>query len=151
MSRPSHTLPGLALLASFALLAACSETRTAQAPGSALPPPAAGTGGGTVRPQAYTAPPASTDRRIIGETPLSEGRMADRAAVTAACRTQADRVLVQRDRSEIMREDERDSRQGTFGTPGAFRAPMDQMARRYERDRMADDCVARNTRGTPDR
>jgi hypothetical protein len=60
-------------------------------------------------------------------------------------------VLVQRDRGEIMREDERDSRQGTFDSPFTLRAPLDQMGRRFERDQMARDCVTRNTRGTPDR
>jgi hypothetical protein len=152
MSRPSPTRFGLALLAGLTLAGcAAEETGTLGSRNSALPPP--GPGGApsqqvTGRP--YVAPPA-TERRLIPETPIGEGRGQTQASLAAACNQQADRVLVQRDRSEIMREDERDSRQGTFDSPFTLRAPLDQMGRRFERDQMARDCVLRNTRGTPDR
>ncbi len=156
MSRPSPTpfRPAfrLLLLAGLALAGcAADQTTSLGARNAALPPPGAG---GEPSQQAvgrpYVAPPAA-ERRLIPETPLGEGRLQTPASLAAACNQQADRVLVQRDRSEIMREDERDSRQGTFDSPFQFRAPLDQMGRRFERDQMARDCVLRNTRGTPDR
>ena len=152
MPRLSHSLSRLALLAGLALAGCASEgTSGLGARNSALQPPAPGAAG-PAQPagRAYVAPPA-TERRAIPESPLGEGRLGDRASLVAACNQQADRILVQRDRSEFMREDERDSRQGTYGSPASFRAPMDQMGRRFERDQIARDCVQRNTRGTPDR
>lgn len=153
MSRLSHMLP-LALVAALGL-AGCAAERTAGigSRNSALPPPGPGGGGGSapVAARTYVAPPPAAERRLIPETPLGEGRLNSGASLTAACNQQADRMLVQQDRSEIMREDERDSRQGTFGSPYQFRAPIDQMARRFDRDRIARECVTRNTRGTPDR
>ncbi len=153
MPRLSFSLSRLALLAGLALAGCAAEPPMAVAPrNSALPPP--GAGGAASAPMVgrpYVAPPPAADRRAIPESPLGEGRLNDRASLAAACNQQADRVLMQRDRSELMREDERDSRQGTFGSPSTFRAPLDQMGRRYERDQIARDCVTRNTRGTPDR
>ena len=157
MPRPSPLPLRLAVLAGFALatplLAGCAAEQpgTLGARNSALPPP--GPGGAPVSQATgptYVAPPP-VERRLIPETPLGEGRLQTQASLAAACNQQADRILVQRDRSEIMREDERDSRQGTFSSPFQFRAPLDQMGRRFERDQIARDCVVQNTRGTPDR
>ena len=152
MSRPSSHRFRLVLLAGFAL-AGCvaEETASLGTRNSALPPPGAGGAPSQqVVGRPYVAPP-TTERRVIPETPIGEGRGQTQASLAAACSQQADRVLVQRDRSEIMREDERDSRQGTFDSPFTLRAPLDQMGRRFERDQMARDCVLRNTRGTPGR
>ena len=151
-SAPFPSALGLALLGALTL-GGCA----AEAPGSlgarnsALPPPGAGGApSAQVASRPYVTPPPA-ERRLIPETPIGEGRGQTQASLAAACNQQADRVLVQRDRGEIMREDERDSRQGTFDSPFQFRAPLDQMGRRFERDQIARDCVLRNSRGTPDR
>ncbi len=157
MSRPPHPTLRLALLAGLTLgglaLGGCAEQQSSSlGPRNTAPAPPAGGAPGATAPGGYTyvAPPP-VERRLIPESPLGEGRIRDQASLAAACNQQADRTLVQRDRSEIMREDERDSRQGTFSSPFQFRAPLDQMGRRYERDQIARECVLRNTRGTPDR
>jgi hypothetical protein len=157
MPRPTHLLSALALLAGLGLLAGCADRSPATASGSrpdlALPPqggPAGPSVGITQpRPASAAAAPAPAGR-AIGETPLaSEGRLSDPNVLAAACREQADRILRQRDRSELMREDERDSRLGTFDSTYQLRAPLDQLGRRFERDNLARDCVIRNARGIP--
>jgi hypothetical protein len=156
MSRPSQTFPGPALLAGLILLAGCSPSRPpAGAENLALPPAGgvASSGGRVVQsPPASTAPAAPVGRPI-GETPLPiQGRPNDPAAVAAACRTWADQVIVQRDRSQLMREDERDSRLGIFNdSPFQLTTPTDRMGRQFERDRIARDCVQQHSQGTPDR
>jgi hypothetical protein len=153
MPSPSLHRFSLVLLAGLALAGCAAEQSSSLGTRNSAMPPPAGAGGASnaqASSRPYAAPPAS-ERRLIPETPIGDGRGQTQASLAAACTQQADRVLVQRDRSEIMREDERDSRQGTFDSPFQFRAPLDQMGRRYERDQIARDCVLRNTRGTPDR
>lgn len=149
MLRPSSLLL-------LALLAGCAD-RGAPRDAALLAPPPGGPGVATApnAPVRAAAPAAAPHARRpgtpIGESPLGDGPIRDSAQLAAACRSLADRIVAQRDRSEIMREDERDSRQGTFDSPFQFRAPIDQMGRQVERDRIARDCVARNGRGTPER
>ncbi len=152
MPRPPLSTLILALLASLTLAGCAAEQPGTLGARSGAPAPPIVGGPGTTAPGGYTyvAPPPQ-ERRPIPESPLGEGRIRDQAGLAAACNQQADNTLRQRDRSEIMREDERDSRQGTFSSPYQFRAPLDQMGRRFERDQIARDCVLRNTRGTPDR
>ena len=151
--RLSYRFPLLAL-AGFALLAGCAEDAP---PPNVLrqPPPgapsAAAAPGAPVRAQLPGQAATAAAGRPIGETPLGEGRLSDPRALDVACREYADQVIAQHDRSELMREDERDSRLGSFSGASTFRAPTDRMGRRFERDNIARDCVARNARGTPER
>jgi hypothetical protein len=77
--------------------------------------------------------------------------MREQAGIAAGCRQEADRIVVQRDRGQLLREDERDSRLGA--DIGAFnlRTQTDRMGRQFERDRIADACIRDNTRMAPDR
>lgn len=69
------------------------------------------------------------------------------ASIRAACRAEADRVMANRERGQIMRADEREARIGSLDGSG-LRRPSDSLGERFERDRMIEDCVARN-RATP--
>jgi len=75
---------------------------------------------------------------------------ADRSAVAAACRTQAERVVNYRDRGQTMRHDDYNARVGTTSYLGP-QVITDQIAQTYERDRMAAECVrgANNQRPDP--
>jgi hypothetical protein len=88
--------------------------------------------------QTFTAPPPSQAVR-------------DRAAVAAACRTEADRIVVTRDRGQMMRDDERDARVGTDASIFARRTETDRLGRQFERDRIAAECLQENTRTPPRR
>jgi hypothetical protein len=69
------------------------------------------------------------------------------ASIRAACRAEADRVMANRERGQIMRADEREARIGAL-EGGGLRRTSDSLGERFERDRMVEDCVARN-RATP--
>ncbi|MFN6954028.1 MAG: hypothetical protein ACK4PG_04440 [Acetobacteraceae bacterium] len=69
------------------------------------------------------------------------------AGIRAACRAEADRVMANRERGQIMRADEREARIGAL-EGGGLRRPSDSLGERFERDRMIEDCVARS-RATP--
>lgn len=102
-------------------------------PGSAVPV----NPGTPSRPsEIYTGPAAETRR--------------DQAAVAAACRRDADRIIAFRDRGQLMREDERASRLGADVGPYPLLS-MDtrQLSRLYERDRIADECVRQNSASPP--
>lgn len=86
--------------------------------------------------QVITAPPPSPVVR-------------EQAAVAAACRSDADRIITTRDRGQLMREDERDARVGTQGSIYAQRGETDRLGRIFERDRIAADCVQQNTQLPP--
>jgi hypothetical protein len=77
--------------------------------------------------------------------------MRDQAALAAACRADADRIVTFRDRGQRMREDERDARIGTDASIYARRSETDRLGRIYERDRLASNCVQENTRTAPQR
>ena len=77
--------------------------------------------------------------------------MRDQAALAAACRADADRVIMTRDRGQLMRDDDRDARVGTDASIYARRTETDRLGRIYERDRIAEDCVQQNTRTPPQR
>jgi hypothetical protein len=64
----------------------------------------------------------------------------DRAALVEACRRDADRVVLYRDRGQLMREDERDARIGTDSSIYARRIETDRLGRVFERDRLAAEC-----------
>jgi hypothetical protein len=90
--------------------------------------------------QVFTAPAAPPGQGV------REG-----AALAAACRQDADRIIQFRDRGQLMREDERDARVGTDSSIYARRTETDRLGRLFERDRLAADCVQQNTRAAPQR
>ncbi len=138
-------LPLLALLA--AGLAACGGADPAIVPASPLlgaprtapagPPTAVPANPGTPsRPgEIYTGPAAVTRR--------------DEAAVAAACRREADRIVTFRDRGQLMREDDRDARVGTDASIYARRMETDRLSRLFERDQIAAECIRQNTGSPP--
>jgi hypothetical protein len=75
----------------------------------------------------------------------------DRAAAAAACRQDADRVVLYRDRGQLMREDERDARIGTEQSIYARRVETDRLGRLFERDRIAAECLEQDPRPAPPR
>jgi hypothetical protein len=64
------------------------------------------------------------------------------ASIRNACRIEVDRVMTNRERGQIMREDEREARIGSLDGSGMRRA-SDSLGERFERDRMVADCVSR--------
>ncbi|MEN0072843.1 MAG: hypothetical protein AAGC69_00570 [Paracraurococcus sp.] len=132
-------LPGLAL----AGLAACAGggRDPAIGPVSFAPPP----------PREGPPPVIPSNPGGVYVAPPPGRAMQDQAAVAAACRRDADRIIVTRDRSQLMREDERDSRVGSQASIYSQRAETDRLGRLFERDRLADQCVQENTRTPPQR
>ena len=121
-----------------AVLAGCAGSATPPPRFSAAPPspstagrPASRAGVGTN----FAAPPPAQGAR-------------DRAAVAEACRRDADRVVLYRDRGQLMREDERDARIGTDSSIYARRIETDRLGRVFERDRIAAECVDQQGTGS---
>jgi hypothetical protein len=110
---------------------------------------------GCAAPAPRQAVPATPAPRVAGpatyQSPAPNPAMRDRAAVAASCRDQADRTLVQRDRGQILREDERDSRLGSDATAFSLRSQTDRLGRQFERDRIAEECVRMNLEAPPSR
>lgn len=67
-------------------------------------------------------------------------------ATVAACREQSLRVISRQDRSQLIREDERDSRLGSESTPYSLRTQTDRLGREFQFERMVNECVRQNTR-----
>jgi hypothetical protein len=133
-----HSLPGLIAAALLATsLGACGRPDRPPAPAAAGPmtPRAAMP---TAPGQTFAVPPPSQAMR-------------DQAALAAACRADADRVIMTRDRGQMMREDERDARIGTDASIFARRTETDRLGRLFERDRIAAECLQQNTRTPPQR
>ena len=129
-SDPAVTPPG-------PTFAAPRATTPARPPADPIAPRP--TGPGPIAPgQVFTAPAPGEATR-------------DRAGLAAACRQDADRIVVYRDRGQLMREDERDARIGTDSSIYARRGESDRLGRIFERDRIAADCVQQNTRSAPQR
>ena len=82
--------------------------------------------------QSFASPPPSQATR-------------DRAAVAEACRRDADRIVLYRDRGQLMREDDRDARVGTDASPFARRFETDRLGRVFERDRIAAECMQQDS------
>jgi hypothetical protein len=99
-----------------------------------LPPPVA------MRP----LPPRAGSGPTFASPPPSQA-VRDRAAIAEACRRDADRVVLYRDRGQLMREDERDARVGTDASIYARRAETDRLGRGFERDRLAAECLEQGT------
>ncbi len=99
------------------------------------------------------AGPATAPARVAAgssyRAPPPDAATRDRAAIAAACRQEAERIIVRQDRGQLMREDERDNRLGSEFNLFANRSEMDRLGRRYELQRMTEDCVRDNTRAVP--
>lgn len=136
-------LPGL-VLAGLALAACAGGGRDPAISSVSVAPSAARAG--AAGPVAGLAAP--------GQGPTAPGAgqaVRDQAAVASACRRDADRIIVTRDRGQLMREDERDSRIGSQASIYSLRAETDRLGRLFDRDRLADQCVQENTRAAPQR
>lgn len=112
-------LPFPALLLAAAMAASCAP--------SAPPPPVSVTG--------LVQPPP----RAAAAGPRSE--QLSRDALVEACRREATRVVLYRDRGQQMRTDESDSRVGVQASIPTLRAETDRLAQQFERDRLAEECV----------
>jgi hypothetical protein len=141
MTRPTPRPFPPVCLAVVALLGlgACAGRDPAVAPAS---PTFAG-------PRPAAAAPVAPGRPFSAPAPGQGVR--DQAALAAACRQDADRIITTRDRGQLMREDERDSRIGSQASIYAQRTETDRLGRIFERDRIAADCVQENTRTAPQR
>ncbi len=65
--------------------------------------------------------------------------------IEEACRREAERVVLFRDRGQQMRIDEGESRLGSQASIPSSRAQSDIAGRSFERDRLARDCVRQST------
>jgi hypothetical protein len=142
----------LLLAAPWALLAlAGCDTGPDPAVSAAAGRPVTGVASGTAPAGGGTAPRLPNAPGQVFAAPAPGAGMRDQAAIAAACRQSADRIIVTRDRGQLMREDERDSRVGSQASIYSQRTETDRLGRRFERDRIAADCVQENTRTPPTR
>ena len=111
------------------------------------PPPGATAYAAPPRPAGRPAPPAPSRSQTFASPSPSAGTR-DRAAAAEACRRDADRIVLYRDRGQLMREDERDARVGTDASIYARRAETDRLGRAFERDRIAAECLEQDPRTT---
>jgi len=134
----------LLLLAGAVLAAApgCGGTGPERAPR-----PSAAIPSGPLPPPVRRPSPAANGGTAFAAPPPSQA-VRDRAAAAEACRQDADRVVLYRDRGQLMREDERDARVGTDSSIYARRTETDRLGRVFERDRIAAECL-RQDPGTP--
>ncbi len=112
--------------------------------GGDAPPPRAAAPVAAAAPAGRPAPRAGTGPAIDAPQPAQAAR--DRAAVAESCRRDADRVVLYRDRGQLMREDERDARIGTEQSIYARRVETDRLGRLFERDRIAAECLDQDPR-----
>ena len=61
-------------------------------------------------------------------------------ALAARCRAEAERLVLFRDRGQTMRNEEMDTRSGTFSAASA-NAQSDRLGQRFELDRITQDCI----------
>jgi hypothetical protein len=83
---------------------------------------------------------------LLGACAAPAPRSADQQqqdATNAACRQEAERVMRFRDRGQLMRQDEPESRLGSGAFSGATTGSMspDRLSSRFQQDRMIDECV----------
>ncbi|MCK8783475.1 hypothetical protein M0638_03645 [Roseomonas sp. NAR14] len=78
--------------------------------------------------------------------PIDATSREPRQSIADACRDAATRVVVRRDRGELLREEEAGARLGTLNYQGAnLRAETDRLGRLHQRDQLMADCVRANT------
>ncbi|MBW8268595.1 hypothetical protein [Caldovatus aquaticus] len=97
---------------------------------------------------AAPAPPVSVSG-LVQPTPRGPGaapggERVSRDALVEACRREAERVVLYRDRGQQMRTDEGESRVGVQANIPTLRAETDRLAQQFERDRMVEECVRRH-------
>lgn len=138
MIRPESLLLGAALAAALGCAEREAPRQAIYAPPSAAAPGAPGA--------ARRVPPQAG---VGSRAPSPTGR--DRAALLQACRNDADRALLYRDRGQLMREDERDARVGTDASIYARRMETDRLGRAFERDRVAAACLEQDPQSPPAR
>jgi hypothetical protein len=114
------------------------------------PPPGFAAPSAALAPAARRSPAAANAGSTFASPPPSQA-VRDRAAVAEACRRDADRVVLYRDRGQLMREDERDARIGTDSSIYARRVETDRLGRVFERDRLAAECLEQDPRTPPSR
>jgi hypothetical protein len=113
--------------------------------GNDAPPPSSATAMPPVAAAGRPAPrPGAAPAQSFVSPPPSQA-VRDRAAVAEACRRDADRVVLYRDRGQLMREDDRDARVGTDASPYARRFETDRLGRVFERDRIAAECLQQDS------
>jgi hypothetical protein len=88
--------------------------------------------------EVYASPPPTATQR-------------DQAAVIAACRQQAERIILERDRGQLMREDEQAARVGASSSVADSQFMTTRLGRVFARDRLMEDCVEANRAGPPRR
>ena len=126
-------------------LSGCAATEPA------LGPPPAASAAGTNAAAVFAVGPPAPGRPVTVRVPPPGPVQDNDAALAAACRTEAERVILLRDRGQIFREDERDARLGIEGTIYELRTPLDRLGRAYAADQLATDCVRQNSHTGPAR
>jgi len=96
-----------------------------------------------------TAAPAAPGQTFAAPAPSPAQR--DAAALAAACRSEADRIIALRDRGQLLREEERDARLGSDASIYDLRVPIDRLGRQFARDQVMDECILQNQQTTPRR
>ncbi|MBX9702052.1 MAG: hypothetical protein K2X74_21635, partial [Acetobacteraceae bacterium] len=90
-------------------------------------------------------PPMATPRPgEVYNAPAPTAAQRDQAAVIAACRQQAERTILQRDRGQILREEEQAARVGASTSVADSQFTSDRLGRVFARDRLVEDCVEAN-------
>jgi hypothetical protein len=111
--------------------------------GSNAPPPSSAAAIPPVAGRPAPPRPGAAGQSFVSPPPSQATR--DRAAVAEACRRDADRIVLYRDRGQLMREDDRDARVGTDASPFARRFETDRLGRVFERDRIAAECLQQDS------
>jgi len=148
---PPAALLGAVAVVGLAAAAACAPEPPGAARAFAAPPPsrtgaaAASTAGPTAALPAPIAPGSGRGGppTTYVSPPLTPAQR-DQAEIVATCRNQAEQIILQRDRGQLLREDERDARIGASASIYDLRAPIDRLGRGFARDRLAEDCVDAN-------
>ncbi|HEY4252849.1 MAG TPA: hypothetical protein VGM87_16680 [Roseomonas sp.] len=74
-------------------------------------------------------------------SPVTATTSNDAPTIEAACRREAERAVLYRDRGQQMRLDEGENQAGGLGSVTAVRARSDAAGQIVERDRLARECV----------
>jgi hypothetical protein len=80
-----------------------------------------------------------------GTTAAAPGQRQQRDTLVEACRQEATRTVLYRDRGQQMRQDDREARIGVQGSSFSLRAESERLGQQFERDRLARECVRANT------
>jgi hypothetical protein len=157
----------LVLLGATALAGCARETPNrivlAAPPAAApAPPPAPPPAPATRRGRAAAAQPAAQPTPVpppeplrapqpgeVYRSPTPTAAQRDQAAIVAACRQQAERVILERDRPQLLREDEQAARLGASASVLDSAYNSDRLGRIFARDRLVEDCVDRNRPAPP--